>query len=114
MNKNKTITVSQLRSIIAKDKRFESELENVGNPDHETVRFFVYSNTGWTLWGEGCHQTYLDFEFDCESGTIGKSDETLGEIKSELDRFVETPNDTDQSKLKPEQHIFTDNDQFAL
>jgi len=95
MNKNKTITTSQLKSILAKDERFESEPENVGNPDHENVRFFVYSNTGWTLDGEGCHQTYFDFEFYCESGTIGKSNETLGEIESELDNFVETPNDMD-------------------
>ena len=97
MNRKKTITLSKLKAILAKDERFENEPENVGLTDsfNEVTRYFVYSNTGWTLNGEGCHQTYLDFDFDCESGTTGKSVETLGEIESELDNFVETPNDTD-------------------
>ena len=84
MNKNKTITVSQLDALLKKDKRFEDNSECVGDD-----RRFVYSNTGWTLFGEGCHSTYFDFEDN------GKSTETLKEIENELDNFVETPNDTD-------------------
>ena len=89
MDKNKTITVSKLNALLKKDERFENGLEDVGQPEYETTRYFVYSNTGWTLHGEGCHSTYFDFEDN------GKSLETLEEIENELSNFVETPNDTD-------------------
>ena len=82
MNKNKTVTVDQLEALLKKDERFENVTEDVGDD-----RVFVYSNTGWTLFGEGCHSTYFDFDEN------GKSTETIQEIKNELDNFVETPND---------------------
>lgn len=74
----------QLNKILKADERFENVCEFCED------RFIVWSNVGWTVFGEGCHST--SFLCTCES-SYELTEETRKEILDELDNFYETPND---------------------
>jgi hypothetical protein len=74
----------QLNKILKADERFEDVCEFCED------RFIVWSNVGWTVFGEGAHCT--SFLCTWESG-YERTEETRKDILDELDNFYPTPND---------------------